>query len=253
MTHTAQGPWQRLLNLARPQKNRLIVGTIFLAIGSGLGLLYPQAVRIIIDDALGNRDLELIKNAALGLIAVFALQGVAIGLRAYLFTIAGEHVVTNLRNDLFSRIVSQELAFFDENKTGELTSRLASDTQVLQNAVGVNISMGLRFLASGMGALGLALLDQLAAYTRNAHGRTATALGTVWVAERFESLHAGPRTRSLKPTMLPRKASPICKPFGHLEPRATRVIVMPITPHTHSNSRKNEPEPAQALWAVHRL
>ena len=126
-------------------KNRLIVGTIFLAIGSGLGLLYPQAVRIIIDDALGNRDLELIKNAALGLVAVFALQGVAIGLRAYLFTIAGEHVVTNLRNDLFSRIVSQELAFFDENKTGELTSRLASDTQVLQNAVGVNISMGLRF------------------------------------------------------------------------------------------------------------
>ena len=141
MTHTAQGPWQRLLNLARPQKNRLIVGTIFLAIGSGLGLLYPQAVRIIIDDALGNRDLELIKNAALGLIAVFALQGVAIGLRAYLFTIAGEHVVTNLRNDLFSRIVSQELAFFDENKTGELTSRLASDTQVLQNAVGVNLSL----------------------------------------------------------------------------------------------------------------
>ena len=112
MTHTAQGPWQRLLNLARPQKNRLIVGTIFLAIGSGLGLLYPQAVRIIIDDALGNRDLELIKNAALGLVAVFALQGVAIGLRAYLFTIAGEHVVTNLRNDLFSRIVSQELGIF---------------------------------------------------------------------------------------------------------------------------------------------
>ena len=188
MTHTAQGPWQRLLNLARPQKNRLIVGTIFLAIGSGLGLLYPQAVRIIIDDALGNRDLELIKNAALGLVAVFALQGIAIGLRAYLFTIAGEHVVTNLRNDLFSRIVSQELAFFDENKTGELTSRLASDTQVLQNAVGVNISMGLRFLASGLGALALLFWTSWQLTLEMLMVVPPLALGTVWVGKKIRVL-----------------------------------------------------------------
>ena len=188
MTHTAQGPWQRLLELARPQKNRLILGTIFLTIGSGLGLLYPQAVRIIIDDALGNRDLELIKNAALGLIAVFALQGVAIGMRAYLFTIAGEHVVTTLRNDLFQRIVGQELAFFDENKTGELTSRLASDTQVLQNAVGVNISMGLRFLASGLGALGLLFWTSWQLTLEMLMVVPPLALGTVWVGRKIRVL-----------------------------------------------------------------
>lgn len=188
MTHTAQGPWQRLIHLARPQKNRLILGTIFLTIGSGLGLLYPQAVRIIIDDALGNRDLDLIKNAALGLIAVFALQGVAIGMRAYLFTIAGEHVVTTLRNELFQRIVGQELAFFDENKTGELTSRLASDTQVLQNAVGVNISMGLRFLASGLGALGLLFWTSWQLTLEMLMVVPPLALGTVWVGRKIRVL-----------------------------------------------------------------
>ena len=188
MTHTAQGPWQRLIELARPQKSRLILGTIFLTIGSGLGLLYPQAVRIIIDDALGNRDLDLIKNAALGLIAVFALQGVAIGMRAYLFTIAGEHVVTTLRNNLFQRIVGQELAFFDENKTGELTSRLASDTQVLQNAVGVNISMGLRFLASGLGALGLLFWTSWQLTLEMLMVVPPLALGTVWVGRKIRVL-----------------------------------------------------------------
>lgn len=188
MTHTAQGPWKRIFELAKTQKKRLVLGSIFLALGSGLGLLYPQAVRIIIDDALGNRDLTLIRNAALGLIAVFAVQGVAIGLRAYLFTIAGEHIVTNLRNDLFKRIIDQELAFFDENKTGELTSRLTSDTQVLQGAVGINISMGLRFLASGLGALMLLFWTSWQLTLEMLLVVPPLALGTVWVGRKIRAL-----------------------------------------------------------------
>ena len=185
MTHTAQGPWKRLIELAKTEKKRLVIGTIFRALSSGLGLLYPQAVRIIIDDALGNRDLTLIRNAALGLIAVFAVQGVAIGLRAYLFTIAGEQIVTNLRNDLFRRIIDQELAFFDENKTGELTSRLTSDTQVLQGAVGINISMGLRFLASGLGALALLFWTSWQLTLEMLLVVPPLALGTVWVGRKI--------------------------------------------------------------------
>ena len=188
MTHTAQGPWKRLIELAKTEKKRLVIGTIFLALSSGLGLLYPQAVRIIIDDALGNRDLTLIRNAALGLIAVFAVQGVAIGLRAYLFTIAGEQIVTNLRNDLFRRIIDQELAFFDENKTGELTSRLTSDTQVLQGAVGINISMGLRFLASGLGALALLFWTSWQLTLEMLLVVPPLALGTVWVGRKIRAL-----------------------------------------------------------------
>ena len=188
MTHTAQGPWKRLIELAKTEKKRLVIGTIFLALSSGLGLLYPQAVRIIIDDALGNRDLTLIRNAALGLIAVFAVQGVAIGLRAYLFTIAGEQIVTNLRNDLFRRIIDQELAFFDENKTGELTSRLTSDTQVLQGAVGINLSMGLRFLASGLGALALLFWTSWQLTLEMLLVVPPLALGTVWVGRKIRAL-----------------------------------------------------------------
>ena len=56
--------------------------------------------------------------------------GVSIALRAYLFNTAGERVVTRLRERLYRRILDQEVAFFDARRTGELTSRLASDTGV---------------------------------------------------------------------------------------------------------------------------
>jgi ATP-binding cassette subfamily B protein len=84
---------------------------------------------------------------------VFAVMGLATAMRAYLFTVAGERVVMRLRQTLFTSLVGQEVGFFDANRTGELTNRLASDTTVLQNTVTVNVSMGLRYLLSVLGAV----------------------------------------------------------------------------------------------------
>ena len=109
-----------------------------------MGLAYPQAIRIIVDEVLGARDEAMIDRAAIGMFFIFALQGVVGALRYYLFTVAGERVVADLRGRLFERIVAQEIGFFDERLTGELTSRLSSDASVVQNAVSVNISMALR-------------------------------------------------------------------------------------------------------------
>jgi hypothetical protein len=56
-----------------------------------------------------------------------------------------ERVVAKLRRDLYAAIVRQEVGFFDEQRTGDLVSRLSSDTTVLQNAVSLNVSMALRY------------------------------------------------------------------------------------------------------------
>jgi ABC transporter fused permease/ATP-binding protein len=135
---------RRLLSLARPELRTLAIGTLFLIIGSGMGLAYPQAIKRIIDEALGARDRALIDRAAMWMVLILAIQSVAIALRYYLFSTAGERVVARLRQNLFASLMSQEVAFFDERKTGELTNRLASDATVLQNTVSVNISMVLR-------------------------------------------------------------------------------------------------------------
>ncbi len=145
--------FRRIYGLARPELRPLLIGTFFLLIGSGTGLLYPQAMRLIIDEALGARNREFIDRAALMMTAVFAVQAVAVALRFMLFTTAGERVVTRLRQNLFASLMSQEVAFFDQRKTGELTNRLASDTTVLQNTVSVNISMALRNAASALGGI----------------------------------------------------------------------------------------------------
>jgi ABC transporter fused permease/ATP-binding protein len=146
----------RLFSLARPELGRLLVGTVFLAIGAGAGLLFTQAIRIIVDGATG-KDVGgwTLQQAALGLVVIAAVQAVSVSIRFLLFTAAGERVVARLRSALFERLLAQEIAFFDERRTGELTSRLSSDTALVQSAVSVNVSMGFRFLAQALGGIAL--------------------------------------------------------------------------------------------------
>ena len=144
---------KRLLELARPEWRSIALGVVFLALGSAMSLLYPQGLRVIIDGVLGGRQLELIDRTALFMVGIALVQGVSIALRALLFNIAGERVVARLREKLFRSILSQEIAFFDESRTGELTNRLSADTGVLQSAVSANISMTLRNAAQVVGGI----------------------------------------------------------------------------------------------------
>ena len=148
----------RILGLARPELPSLVVGVVFLAVGSGASLLFPQAIKYIVDRATGDEAGTVpLERAALWLVGLAGVQAAAAALRFALFTIAGERVVARLRADLFARLMEQDIAFFDERKTGELTNRLASDTTVLQNTVSVNISMALRFVVSILGGVGFLL------------------------------------------------------------------------------------------------
>jgi len=148
---------RRLLELARPEWKLLGVGVAFLALGSAMGLLYPQGMRLIIDGVLGGGRPELVDRAALFMVAVALVQGIAISIRAVIFSLVGERAVARLRERLFAGILEQEIGFFDERRTGELTNRLSSDTTVLQSAVSANISMVLRNSAQVVGGIGFLL------------------------------------------------------------------------------------------------
>ena len=147
---------RRLLALAAPEWRRLAVATVFLLLGSAMALLYPQAIRLIIDGAMAGA-VGAIDQAALLLAGIFLVEGVAVALRALLFSIAGERIVTRLRQRLYRAILSQEIGFFDRHRTGELTSRLASDTTVLQQTLSSNLSMGLRHTLTVVGGIGFLL------------------------------------------------------------------------------------------------
>ena len=148
-------PVRRLVALARPELGILGLATVMLVLGSGLNLTFPLAVRWLVDLIAEGGDTGRIDQIAGLLLGLFALSAAFAGLRAWLFTVAGERIVARLRQDLYRSVIGQEVAFFDATRTGELTNRLSNDTGVLQNTVTVNLSMALRFTAGAVGGIGM--------------------------------------------------------------------------------------------------
>ncbi|HLU66334.1 MAG TPA: ABC transporter transmembrane domain-containing protein [Kofleriaceae bacterium] len=154
---------RRLLRLARPEAGLLAAGLLFLFIGSAATLLYPQGVRVVIDAALGTPPpwaagadrARLLEWVAIAMAAIAAVSAIAMGLRYYLFVLAGERVIARLRVDLYRAITAQEIGFFDRERTGDLMSRLSSDTATLQGSVSANISYGLRNTIQLVGGVAL--------------------------------------------------------------------------------------------------
>jgi ATP-binding cassette subfamily B protein len=146
---------KRLLSLIKPHWKGLSVATFALFVAAGISLLYPQAARIAIDDVIKAGQTTDMKMLGLGLLGIFAVQAFFVALRYYLFTVIGDRIVADLRKSLFSALLAQEMGFFDDNRTGELTSRLTSDTQAIQSAVTTNVSMGLRYGAQAIGGVAI--------------------------------------------------------------------------------------------------
>lgn len=149
-------PLTQLLGLVRPYRLTLLAAIVALLIGTAMGLIYPQVIRYLIDGALleeGGSD--HLNQAIILMLFTFVVHSVFTFGRAYLFNSVGERVVADLRVQLYEALMRQDVAFFDENRTGDLTNRLASDTTVIQNTVTSNISMGLRFGLQAVGGVGI--------------------------------------------------------------------------------------------------
>jgi ATP-binding cassette subfamily B protein len=179
--------FRRLVALAAPEWRRLVVATAFLLIGGAAGLAYPQVIRVLIDAAVEG-GAATINRAAVAMAVIFAVQAVAVALRYYLFSIAGERVVTRLREQVYRSIIEQEIGFFDARKTGELTSRLTADATVMQNTVSVNLSMGLRNLVLVVGGLGLLVVSSPRLTVLMLALVPPVALGAVVVGRRLSKL-----------------------------------------------------------------
>jgi ATP-binding cassette subfamily B protein len=179
---------KRLAGLARPEWKNLALGTIALLVGAAMQLVYPQAIKRILDGAMRHGDRAIIDRAALVMVVVFAIQGLAMAGRFALFSITGERVVARLRAELHAAILRQEIAFFDARRTGELTSRLQADTAVLQNTVAANVSMALRNAAGSVGGIALLLVTSPVLTLLMLSVVPPVALGAVWASRRIRRL-----------------------------------------------------------------
>jgi subfamily B ATP-binding cassette protein MsbA len=133
-------PLSQLLPRIRPHVWRLAAALACLLVSVAIGLAFPQIVRQLLDAAFVDGNASLLDRIALGLVALFAFQALLNFTQVYLLTITSERVIASLRRDLFAHLIRLSPGFFTEQRTGELTSRLSSDTTVLQTVLSYNLS-----------------------------------------------------------------------------------------------------------------
>ncbi|CAF3940285.1 unnamed protein product [Rotaria sp. Silwood2] len=144
---------KRLLSLAKSERLLLSIAVCFLLVSSATQVIQPYFFGQIIDDALKSDTMRLVNMNVLILFGINCVGAIGSSFRSWLFELAGQRIVYRLRQNIFVSIIKQEIGFFDNTRTGELTNRLSNDTQVLQNAVTINISMLVRFLLQIIGSL----------------------------------------------------------------------------------------------------
>eukprot|EP01126_Amoeba_proteus_P001244 TRINITY_DN1034_c0_g1_i66.p1 TRINITY_DN1034_c0_g1~~TRINITY_DN1034_c0_g1_i66.p1 ORF type:complete len:198 (+),score=32.29 TRINITY_DN1034_c0_g1_i66:394-987(+) len=125
-------------------------------------LALPSVVGHIIDIISQPEGLGQLDFYCTSLLAIFGIGTVGAFVRVLTLTIASEGIVQKLRNDLFSAILNQEISFFDSRSTGELVSRLSTDTFSIGSTILREFSHGIRRFSEGI--IGLAMLLYLSPY-----------------------------------------------------------------------------------------
>lgn len=134
----------RLLPFLRPYRG-LIAGWLgFLAMSSTATLVLPQAVRVMIDRGFVQSNAAAINASFLGLFAVAAVLAVATAARFFFVSLLGERIAADLRKRLYDHLLTLDQTFYEGTRTGELVSRLAADTELVQTVVGSTLSVALR-------------------------------------------------------------------------------------------------------------
>ncbi|HUS14573.1 MAG TPA: ABC transporter ATP-binding protein [Chloroflexia bacterium] len=135
----AQAPLWRVVKLAAPYWLRLGVGGAMLIINSIVSLVIPLTVRMIVDGVTGSRQLADL-GSSIGLLVAVAVVSASLNFgQSYLLSYVGERLVADLRRRVFTHLQSLSLAFYENQRVGDLTSRLSSDVTLVQAGLTNNL------------------------------------------------------------------------------------------------------------------
>jgi ATP-binding cassette subfamily B protein len=146
-------PLHALLPFIRPYKQRLLLAMGALLFAACAQLSLPVALRFLIDGGLLAENTASIDRYFIALFAVALAFGLFSALRFYLIVSLGERVVADVRNAVYRRVVTLDPAFFEVTKTGEVLSRLTTDTTLIQSISGAGLSIALRSTVTLIGAI----------------------------------------------------------------------------------------------------
>lgn len=146
-------PLVALWGFMRPYLPIFGLALVALLIASGALLALPVALRRVVDAGVASRDLATIDRYFLGLAVVAVLFGLFSAIRFYIVMWLGERIVADIRDALFRHVLALDPAFFEVTRTGEVLSRLTTDTSLVQSIATVGISISLRTMVMLIGGL----------------------------------------------------------------------------------------------------
>ncbi len=144
-----------LWSFIKPYRTRLVIAAIALVATTALTLSLGQGVRLMLDQGFAAQSLDGLADA----LSLFGVIVVALSIgayfRFYMVSWIGERVVADIRKRLYQHLLSLPPSFFEDNLSGEIQSRMTTDTTLLQTVIGSSFSFALRNSLTFIGGLAL--------------------------------------------------------------------------------------------------
>ena len=150
-----------LWQFIRPYKLRLTIAVIALVTTAGLTLSLGQGVRLMIDQGFAASSVEGLKDAVIFFAVLVVAVSVGAYFRFYMVSWLGERVVADIRKTLYRHLVTLPPSFFEDNLSGEIQSRITTDTTLLQTVIGSSFSFALRNALTFVGGITLMFITNL--------------------------------------------------------------------------------------------
>ena len=141
----------------RPYRLLIVAAGLALILTSSVSLILPIAVRRVVDNFTAE-EAGLLDKYFGAAMAIALLLAVGTGIRYYFVTRLGERVVADIRRALFDRVIGMSPAYFDNIMTGEVLSRITTDTTLILSVIGSSVSVALRNILTTIGGLVLIAL-----------------------------------------------------------------------------------------------
>ncbi len=153
-----------LLPFLSPYKRQFLLAAIALVVAASATLAIPYAFKQMIDLGFGAAGSKSTTHVDLYFIALFGVAcvlAVATAARFYMVSWLGERVTADIRSAVYAHVVTQSPQFFETTQSGEVLSRLTTDTTLIQSVVGTSISMALRNVLLFVGGLAMLFITSV--------------------------------------------------------------------------------------------
>ncbi|XP_063397475.1 ABC-type oligopeptide transporter ABCB9-like [Mytilus trossulus] len=143
----------RLFSHSKPDIPFIIMGFIFLTISSTGQIFIPYYTGEVVDSIVIEKSQKKFTQSIIIMAVISVISSITAGCRGWCFSLAMARLGIRVRNRLFGSVIEQEIGFFDKVKTGDITSRLTSDTTVMTDTVTLNMNIFTRNLILSVGII----------------------------------------------------------------------------------------------------